>query len=318
MEVYKDLKKIKKISNCFLTMGTFDGCHLGHQELFKSISDQAIQSNDAQALITYYPHPRNILKKADGLKSLMSLEEKLKIFETYGFDYVLIISFNNSFANVTASDFLNNIVLNYFNPQKIIIGYDHHFGKNREGTSSFLKNFSKNFNFNVEVLDPVKYEDKTVSSSLIRELIINGEVSLASDYLNRFYGFDAIVVSGSGRGSSLGFPTANFIPVEKNQLIPMSGVYFISGTINSNNYYGMCNLGYRPTFNGEQFVMEAHFFEFPRKDIYNKKIKIEFLDRLRDERKFSNTKELTEHIKKDKKTCIDLMQKYKRIHDDIN
>ena len=265
MEVYKDLKKIKKISNCFLTMGTFDGCHLGHQELFKSISDQAIQSNDAQALITYYPHPRNILKKAEGLKSLMSLEEKLKIFETYGFDYVLIISFNNSFANVTASDFLNNIVLNYFNPQKIIIGYDHHFGKNREGTSSFLKNFSKNFNFNVEVLDPVKYEDKTVSSSLIRELITNGEVSLASDYLNRFYGFDAIVVSGSGRGSSLGFPTANFIPVEKNQLIPMSGVYFISGTINSNNYYGMCNLGYRPTFNGEQFVMEAHFFEFPKK-----------------------------------------------------
>ena len=292
MEVYKDLKKIKKISNCFLTMGTFDGCHLGHQELFKSISDQAIQSNDAQALITYYPHPRNILKKGEDLKSLMSIEEKLKIFETYGFDYVLIISFNNSFANVTASDFLNNIVLNYFNPQKIIIGYDHHFGKNREGTSSFLKNFSKNFNFNVEVLDPVKYEDKTVSSSLIRELITNGEVSLASDYLNRFYGFDAIVVSGSGRGSSLGYPTANFIPVEKNQLIPMPGVYFVCGTINSNNYYGMCNLGYRPTFNGEQFVMEAHFFEFPKKDIYNKKIKIEFLERLRNERKFSNTKSI--------------------------
>ena len=318
MEVYKDLKKIKKISNCFLTMGTFDGCHLGHQELFQTISNQAIQSNDAQALITYYPHPRNILKKGEDLKSLMSIEEKLKIFETYGFDYVLIISFNNSFANVTASDFLNKIVLNYFNPQKIIIGYDHHFGKNREGTSSFLKNFSNNFNFNVEVLDPIKYEDKTVSSSLIREMIINGEVSMARDYLNRFYGFDAIVVSGSGRGSSLGFPTANFIPVEKNQLIPMSGVYFISGTINSINYYGMCNLGYRPTFNGEQFVMEAHFFEFPKIDIYNKKIKIEFLDRLRNERKFSNTKELTEHIKKDKKTCINLMQKYKRIHDDTN
>ena len=143
MEVYKDLKKIKKISNCFLTMGTFDGCHLGHQELFKFISNQAIQSNDAQALITYYPHPRNILKKGEGLKSLMSIEEKLKIFENYGFDYVLIISFNNSFANVTASDFLNNIVVKYFNPQKIIIGYDHHFGKNREGTSSFLKNFLK-------------------------------------------------------------------------------------------------------------------------------------------------------------------------------
>ena len=144
------------------------------------------------------------------------------------------------------------------------------------GDERYVSHFSKNSNFNVEVLDPVKYEDKTVSSSLIRELITNGEVSLASDYLNRFYGFDAIVVSGSGRGSSLGFPTANFIPVEKNQLIPMSGVYFISGTINSNNYYGMCNLGYRPTFNGEQFVMEAHFFEFPKKDIYNKIIKIEF------------------------------------------
>ena len=316
MEVYKDIKKVKKISNCFLTMGTFDGCHLGHQELFKSISNQAIQSNDAQALITYYPHPRNILKKEEGLKSLMSIDEKLKIFETYGFDYVLIISFNNSFSNVTASDFLNNIVIKYFNPQKIIIGYDHHFGKNREGTSSFLEKFSKVLNFKVEVMDPIKYNDRIVSSSLIRELIVNGEVSIARDYLNRFYGFDAIVVSGSGIGSSLGFPTANFIPVEKNQLIPKPGVYFISGTINSNNYYGMCNLGYRPTFNGEQFVMEAHFFEFPKKDIYNKKIKIEFLDRLRNERKFLNTKELTEHIKKDKKTCINLMQKYKRIHDD--
>jgi len=248
----------------------------------------------------------------------MSIEEKLKIFETYGFDYVLIISFNNSFSTVTASDFLNNIVVKYFNPQKIIIGYDHHFGKNREGTSSFLKKFSKNSNFNVEVLDPIKHKDKTVSSSLIRELIINGEISIARDYLNRLYGFDAIVVSGSGRGSSLGFPTANFIPVEKNQLIPMLGVYFISGTINSNNYYGMCNIGYRPTFNGEQFVMEAHFFEFPKKNIYNKKIKIEFLDRLRNERKFSNTKELTDQIKIDKKTCINLMQKYKRIHDDTN
>ena len=318
MEVYKEIKKVKKISNCFLTMGTFDGCHLGHQELFKSLSNQAIQSNDAQALITYYPHPRNILKKEEGLKSLMSIDEKLKIFETYGFDYVLIISFDNSFANVTASDFLNNIVIKYFNPQKIIIGYDHHFGKRREGTSSFLKTFSKNFDFNVEVLDPIKYKYKTVSSSLIRKLIIEGKVSIARDYLKRFYGFDAIVVSGSGRGSRLGFPTANFIPVEKNQLIPMSGVYFIFGTINSNNYYGMCNLGYRPTFNGEEFVMEVHFFDFPKKDIYNKKIKIEFLDRIRDERKFSNIKELTEHIKKDKKNCINLMQKYKRTHDDTN
>ena len=305
-------------SNCFLTMGTFDGCHLGHQELFNSISNQAIQSNDAQALITYHPHPRNILKKEEGLKNLMNIEEKLKIFETYGFDYVLIISFNNSFANVTASDFLKNIVVKYFNPQKIIIGYDHHFGKDRVGTSSFLKKYSINSNFNVEVLDPIKYKDRTVSSSFIRELIVNGQVSIARDYLNRYYGFYAIVVSGSGRGSSLGFPTANFIPVEKNQLIPMSGVYLISGTINSNNYYGMCNLGYRPTFNGKQFVMEAHFFEFPKKDIYNKKIKIEFLDRLRNERKFSNTKELAEQINKDKKTCINMMQKYKRIHDDTN
>ena len=318
MEVYKDFRKIKKISNCFLTMGTFDGCHLGHQELFKSISNQAIQSNDAQALITYYPHPRNILKKGDSLKSLMSIKEKLKIFETYGFDYVLIISFNNSFSNVTASDFLHNIVIKYFNPQKVIIGYDHHFGKNREGSSSFLKKFSKNSNFNIEILNPIKYKDKTVSSSLIRELIINGEVSIARNYLNRFYGFDAIVVSGSGRGSNLGFPTANFIPVEKNQLIPMSGVYFIIVTINSNKYFGMCNLGYRPTFNGKQFVMEAHFFEFPKKDIYNKKINIKFLDRIRNERKFSNIKELTEHLMKDKKTCINLMQKYKRIHDDTN
>ena len=162
MEVYKDLKKIKKISNCFLTMGTFDGCHLGHQELFKSISNQAIQSNDAQALITYYPHPRNILKKGESLKSLMSIKEKLKIFETYGFDYVLIISFNNSFSNVTASDFLHNIVIKYFNPQKVIIGYDHHFGKNREGSSSFLKKFSKNSNFNIEILNPIKYKDKTI------------------------------------------------------------------------------------------------------------------------------------------------------------
>ena len=196
------------------------------------------------------------------------------------------------------------------NASKIIVGYDHHFGFNRDGSPDFLKNESSDSNFEVEIVEPISDQEMIISSTHIRQSIQNGYVRRASFELGWVFGFEAKVVTGSGRGKELGFPTANFIPIEKNQLIPANGVYCIRGRINGNSLYGMCNLGVRPTFDETDFVMEVHFFQNKVDDIYSKIITVEFLERVRDEKKFSNPKELIKQLEKDKEICMRLIQKY--------
>ena len=246
MEIYRKLDIVDKSPDSIVTIGTFDGCHRGHQDIIKKVISLSQSNNCKSVLITFDPHPRHILQSSTKLPLLMHIDKKLEIFKALNLDIAVIIPFNREFSKMKAEDFLKTIIINYFDPKSIIIGYDHHFGYNREGSPDFLKKFGKNNNFDVHIVQPVTDQNMIISSTHIRNLIKNGFVRRASFELGWVFGFKAEVVHGSGRGTELGYPTANFIPQEENQLVPANGVYFIRGRINGENLYGMCNLGIRP------------------------------------------------------------------------
>ena len=310
MEIYRELDHIPDLEDSIVTIGTYDGCHRGHQEIIKKVIFNSELNNSKSILITFDPHPRHILQPEAKLPILMHIDRKLDFLQSFNLNAVVVIPFNKDFSKITAIDFLKNTILKRLNASKIIVGYDHHFGFNRQGSPDFLKNLSIDCNFEVEVIEPISDQEMIISSTHIRQLIQNGFVRRASFELGWVFGFEAKVVAGSGRGKDLGFPTANFVPIEKNQLIPANGVYCIRGRINGNSVYGMCNLGVRPTFDETDFVMEVHFFQNKVDDIYSKIITVEFLERVRDEKKFSSPKELIEQLEKDKEICMRLIQKY--------
>ena len=310
MEIYRELDKIPQFKDSVVTIGTFDGCHRGHQDIIKKVIYNSEINGSNSILVTFEPHPRHVLQPEVKLPILMHIDRKLDFLKSFNLNAAVVIPFDEEFSKMTANDFLKNIILKQLNASKVIVGYDHHFGFNRDGSPDFLKDESTNSNFEVEIVDPISDQEMIISSTHIRQSIQNGYVRRASFELGWVFGFEAKVVTGSGRGKELGFPTANFIPIEKNQLIPANGVYCIRGRINGNSLYGMCNLGVRPTFDETDFVMEVHFFQNEVDDIYSKIITVEFLERVRDEKKFSNPKELIKQLEKDKEICMRLIQKY--------
>tara|TARA_Y100000814_G_scaffold107592_1_gene75990 strand:+ start:34 stop:969 length:936 start_codon:yes stop_codon:yes gene_type:complete len=310
MEIYRELDKIPEFKDSVVTIGTFDGCHRGHQDIIKKVIYNSEINGSNSILVTFEPHPRHVLQPEVKLPILMHIDRKLDFLKSFNLNATVVIPFDEEFSKMTANDFLKNIILKQLNASKVIVGYDHHFGFNRDGSPDFLKDESTNSNFEVEIVDPISDQEMIISSTHIRQSIQNGYVRRASFELGWVFGFEAKVVTGSGRGKELGFPTANFIPIEKNQLIPANGVYCIRGRINGNSLYGMCNLGVRPTFDETDFVMEVHFFQNEVDDIYSKIITVEFLERVRDEKKFSNPKELIKQLEKDKEICMRLIQKY--------
>ena len=310
MEIYRELDKIPEFKDSVVTIGTFDGCHRGHQDIIKKVIYNSEINGSNSILVTFEPHPRHVLQPEVKLPILMHIDRKLDFLKSFNLNATVVIPFDEEFSKMTANDFLKNIILKQLNASKVIVGYDHHFGFNRDGSPDFLKDESTNSDFEVEIVDPISDQEMIISSTHIRQSIKNGYVRRASFELGWVFGFEAKVVTGSGRGKELGFPTANFIPIEKNQLIPANGVYCIRGRINGNSLYGMCNLGVRPTFDETDFVMEVHFFQNEVDDIYSKIITVEFLERVRDEKKFSNPKELIKQLEKDKEICMRLIQKY--------
>ena len=310
MEIYRELDKIPQFKDSVVTIGTFDGCHRGHQDIIKKVIYNSEINGSNSILVTFEPHPRHVLQPEVKLPILMHIDRKLDFLKSFNLNATVVIPFDEEFSKMTANDFLKNIILKQLNASKVIVGYDHHFGFNRDGSPDFLKDESTNSNFEVEIVDPISDQEMIISSTHIRQSIQNGYVRRASFELGWVFGFEAKVVTGSGRGKELGFPTANFIPIEKNQLIPANGVYCIRGRINGNSLYGMCNLGVRPTFDETDFVIEVHFFQNEVDDIYSKIITVEFLERVRDEKKFSNPKELIKQLEKDKEICMRLIQKY--------
>ena len=311
MEVIRSIDNFNSLSSSVLTIGSYDGIHRGHHEILSSVVNHASARGLPSVLITFDPHPRHVLEDNDNkLPILMSTKHKLEIIDQIGIEIVYIIPFTKSFSKITANDFLNRTILPNFNPRYIIVGYDHHFGHDREGSPGFLTKFCTNNSIKVEVVKPVSDDGHNISSTRIRELINDGFVRRANFELGSVYGFEAKVVKGAGRGKELSFPTANVIPLDKNQLMPKTGVYFVRGRIIGHNTFGMCNFGVRPTFDENDLVMEIHFFHEESYDLYGKEIRVEFLERIRDEKKFPSPEKLIKQLNIDKQICLELQGKY--------
>ena len=310
MIIFTQINRVTDCAGCVLTIGSFDGLHRGHQDIVKTLTTTATAKGKKSALITFDPHPRHILDKDKKLSLIMSMKQKSSLLEKLGIDILLVIPFTNDFSHRTAEDFMDNIIMKYFSPSGIVIGYDHHFGYKREGSPEFLQQYAITREINIDIINAVADDKVILSSTHIRDLISNGFVRRASFELGWVYGFYAKVVHGAGRGKGLQFPTANIVALEKNQLMPKTGVYLARGRVNDDFIVGMCNFGMRPTFNERELVMEINFFTSSLDDIYNHEVYIEFLERIRDEKKFDNPDQLVKQLQQDRDYCLELKKKY--------
>ena len=310
MNIFTEIEKIKNCDDCVLTIGSYDGLHRGHQDIIKTLTTTAAAKSKKSALITFDPHPRHVLDNNKKLSLIISMKQKIFLLEKLGIDILLVIPFTKEFSHMTAENFMDNVIMKYFSPSGIVIGYDHHFGYKREGSPEFLQEYANRRGINIDIINAVADDKVVLSSTHIRDLISNGFVRRASFELGWVYGFYAKVVHGSGRGKDLEFPTANIVAIEKNQLMPKTGVYLARGRVNDDFIVGMCNFGTRPTFNERELVMEINFFTSSLDDIYNREIYIEFLERIRDEKKFDNPDQLVQQLHQDKKYCMELKKKY--------
>tara|TARA_B100001248_G_scaffold98449_1_gene73079 strand:+ start:25 stop:963 length:939 start_codon:yes stop_codon:yes gene_type:complete len=312
MEVLDSSKNIIPFDNSILTVGSYDGIHLGHKEILSKLVKKSKIYNLNSVLVTFDPHPRSVLNRDSNNHSLiMNLEQKLRIIEDLGVDFVYIIKFTTDFSKITATEFMSKIIVPNFHPKIILTGVNHFFGKNRQGSPDFLKKYCHLHSIDLIVIEPVLNGQSEISSSNIRGLISSGFIIEANNLLGTYFSIEGLVVHGSGRGSLLNFQTANILPKEKKQLLPKKGVYLVLGRINGLNRFGMCNIGIRPTFGENKLVMEIHFFLDEILNLYGKRIKIKFLERIRDEKKFPSSKDLVNQLENDKMICLNLSSKYK-------
>ncbi|MCA0430236.1 MAG: bifunctional riboflavin kinase/FAD synthetase [Bacteroidetes bacterium] len=294
---------------CVATIGTFDGVHLGHQKLLQQLN-KAKQTLGLQTVVlTFDPHPRKVLfPEQTDLKLLSLTNEKLDLLKNYGVDVSVVYPFNKAFAGLEAEQYVSDILIKMLNVKHLIIGYDHKFGKNREGNFNLLKQLSLKYNFTVEEISAKDIDNITISSSKIRKAIEFGDVELAKNYLGHYYFTKALVIKGKQLGSKIGFPTANLKVMDTDKLIPNIGVYFVSVEIETKIYYGMMNIGTNPTVESTLDIkQEVNIFDFEG-DLYNQTIKINFIKRLRNEIKFDNLEQLILQIKNDKQMCLNLMK----------
>ena len=312
MEVIYSKEKQISIEESILTVGSYDGIHLGHRKLLSVLVQNSKDNGIPSVVVTFDPHPRETLnEKLNNFPLIMSLKQKLKIIESYGVDIVYVINFTKEYSRITANDFLNKTIIALFNPKIIVIGANHYFGKKRGGSPNYLKKFGKKNHIEIIIIQPYLNKNVEISSTRIREFVTSGLIEKANYELGTKFSIEGEVVHGSGRGRKLNFHTANINPLDKNQLLPKIGVYLIHGRINGLNAFGMCNIGVRPTYREKNLVMEIHFFDDGITNLYGKKVKVEFLERIRDEKKFPTSKDLIKQLNIDKQTCLEISNKYK-------
>lgn len=292
-----------------VTIGTFDGVHLGHQKILSRLQQLKQKYGLNAVVLTFEPHPRKVLfpNQAD-LKLLTLIDEKLELLENYGVDVTVVYPFDKSFSNIEAREYIEEILIKNLKVKYLVIGYDHHFGKDRGGNIKVLKAFEKEYGYEVEEIDALDVDSIAISSSKIRHALEEGKIKLANNYLGHYFFLNATVIHGKQLGRKLGYPTANLKIESADKLIPKIGVYFVEVSIAGSAHYGMMNIGYNPTTDSDQKVkMEVHIFDF-NEDIYNRTVRINFIDFLRDEKKFNNLDELTEALHEDKRKCLTLIE----------
>lgn len=304
MRIYKDFDTIEEVNNAVLTIGTFDGVHIGHQKILERVKEEARNISGESVLFTFYPHPKMVLfPESHDLKLIQTQAQKIDKLRRFGLDNVIVFPFTMEFSRLTAIEFVRDYLVNRLKVKKLVIGYDHQFGKNREGTLEFLKDISDVYGFEVIEIPAQDIDDVNVSSTKIRNALLNGDVSLANAYLGEPYEICGTVIKGDSIGRTIGFPTANLEIDSELKLIPANGVYAVQVVINSDQIvYGMMNIGSRPTVaNSKEMRIEVNIFDFSS-DIYGNSISVRLLSRVRDEIHFESLEMLKDQLKKDEKT----------------
>ncbi len=292
-----------KIPGAIVTSGTFDGVHIGHQKILKDISNQAQTAGGHSVVLTFWPHPRFIINPADTtLKLLSTFEEKASLVEQANIDFLIKLRFTPAFSRMTPDEYVQQILIDKLGTRKLVIGYDHRFGKGREGNFSYLQANTDRFGFEVEEISRQDIDNIGVSSTKIRQALMDGHVYVASEYLGRPYELSGTVVSGDKLGSTIGYPTANLEINEPYKLVPGEGVYAVKIIIGEKTFDGMMNIGTRPTVDGSVLKKEVHIFDFSQ-EIYGQKITIHFIKRIRDEKKFSGIDALKLQLDQDKRAA---------------
>ena len=293
-----------------LTIGTFDGVHLGHKEILRKVVSFAKKKELTSAVLTFFPHPRMVLQQNHSIKLLNTIKEREQLLSDMGIDLISVKTFTKNFANLSARDYVKNILVDELNVKHIVIGYDHHFGKNRSSNINDLKLFAEEYNFEISEISAQDIDQVTVSSTKIRTALNDGNVSLANTYLGYNYFLTGKVIKGQSIGRTIGFATANIYIEEDYKLIPKDGVYAVKAKINNSSFFGMMNIGSNPTVKDKPRSIEVHFFNFSD-NLYHKELKIEMLTRLRDEQKFDNLKLLKTQLELDKENTLEYIKSLK-------
>lgn len=302
MAILTHLKNTQRNLDTVLTVGTFDGVHAGHRVLVSRVVEEARNDGLRSIIVTFDPHPREIINPGEaGIKLLSTLDERSELLADLGVDEMVVIPFDRDFSLLTSEEFVRQIIWEKIGVKKFIIGYDHQFGRKREGTIETVQKLGEELGFKSHVVSKQEVADKTVSSTAIRNAIQKeGDMKLAATFLDRYYILHGRVVHGDKRGKKIGFPTANINPENRNKVIPKKGVYAVWVRVEGEYYEGMMNIGIRPTFDGNKERLEVHIFEFDE-DIYGKEVQIQFADRIRDEKPFDGIHELKQQLEEDRK-----------------
>ena len=306
MQIHSSVREFDKLSNAVVTTGTFDGLHLGHKEILNKLVEVGKKRSFPTVILTFSPHPRQVLFPSGELKLINTMEENIMLFKKYNVDHLIFQTFDFEFSRTTSLEYIRDILVQKIGLKELIIGHNHHFGRNREGAVDNLQEYADLFDFNVHPVLPFKLNNIEVSSTKIRTAILNGQIDASNSYLGYNFKLTGRVVRGNGLGRKIGYPTANIEINDQNKIIPQNGVYSVFVHYSNKKFQGMLNIGYKPTVSNSILSIEVNIFEF-NQQIYNEHVVIEFVKKIRDERKFNNLQELKTQLSKDKITSLNIL-----------
>tara|TARA_B110001452_G_scaffold110867_1_gene91957 strand:+ start:678 stop:1610 length:933 start_codon:yes stop_codon:yes gene_type:complete len=305
--IRENLQDYNSTKPSVITIGTFDGVHIGHTKIINQLTTISLKNNLISILLSFFPHPKMVLQNDNELKLINTIQEKEGLLNSLNLDYLIIKEFTKEFSRLSALEFVRDILVNKLNAKHIIIGYDHHFGRNRTANIEQLKEFGELYDFKVTEILAQDIDDIAISSTKIRKALINGEIKLANKFLGYNFFFSGDVVHGNNIGKTISFPTANIKVDQPYKLIPKNGVYIVKTIIDNQTTFGMMNIGYNPTFNGKQKSIEIHFLNFT-KNIYHKNLTIEMIMRIRNEIKFNSVEDLKKQLEQDKLSTLNYIK----------